>query len=67
MIENQVFEILGIILGFLGSVLLLVESVNFEIKDGGLLVDTGQKSYEYRLFKRRIGFGLTGSVTNSLI
>ena len=51
-------EVVGLILGFLGSVFLLKEPMRFRLKNGDLEVDTDIEGYNNRLFIRRIGIVL---------
>jgi len=49
------FEIIGLVSGFLGSLLLLVETVRFGFVDGRLAVCPDEKVYRNRLRIRKIG------------
>lgn len=51
-----ILEVAGLVLGFVGSILLLLkEPMRFLMKDGDFLVDIDQKGYDKRLFIRKIG------------
>jgi len=53
-----VLEVAGLILGFVGSVFLLIEPMRFKLKDGHVEVDTDIEGYNNRLSIRRIGIVL---------
>jgi hypothetical protein len=51
-------KVVGLVLGFLGSIFLLKEPVRLRLKNGHVEVDTDMKSYNNRLCMRRIGIVL---------
>jgi hypothetical protein len=53
-----VLEISGLILGFLGSVLLLIEPIKFRLKNEHVEVDADIAGYNKRLRIRRVGIVL---------
>jgi len=50
-----ILKVVGLVLGFLGSMFLLKEPVRLRLKDGHVEVDTDMKSYNNRLCMKRVG------------
>ena len=51
-------KVVGLVLGFLGSIFLLKEPMRFRLKDGHVEVDTDMESHYNRLCMRRVGIVL---------
>jgi len=53
-----ILKVVGLVIGFLGSIFLLEEPVRLRLKGGHVEVDSDMRNYNNRLYMRRAGITL---------